>query len=103
MTNWAFVDSLRLNYFTGIWRQPNDDAIDIAYCTQENSPYKCDRHKRDVVRAPGDMISQCERGEQGSEALSQKPKARARAASRLLIFWVNGAPLKMSVEEKCVR
>ena len=37
--NWAFVDSLRLNYFTGIWGQSDNDAIDIGDRTQENSPY----------------------------------------------------------------
>ena len=86
MTNWAFGDSLRLNYFMGVRRQPDDDAIDIADRTQENSPYKCDPHERDVGRAPGNMISRRERGEQGSKVLSQKPKARPRAASRSLIF-----------------
>ena len=104
MMNWAFVDSLRLNYFTGVCRQPNNYEIDIADRMQENSPYKWDRHKRDVGRALGKIL-QCERGEEGSNALSQKPKARARVASRLLIFRLmeHRTPLKMSVEgKKCV-
>jgi hypothetical protein len=96
-TNWAFVDSLSLNYFTGVRGQPDNDD-----CTQENRPYNCDHHKRDVARAPGDTISQRKRGEQGSKALSRKPAARARAALRLLIFSIDGAPLKMSVEGKRV-
>jgi hypothetical protein len=56
-TNWAFIDSLRSNYFTGVRGQRNKDAIDITDCTQENSPYNCNCHKRDVTRAPDNMIS----------------------------------------------